>query len=284
MTESLTIENLLIDEAARLCRASPKKNQAKYPTASTSQYTQQSKEGYGPGHAIIRHWPPEKTHVAWGERNRTVLLEENIPLSIWSTLKEIEGLDNLQYHVILSSLSSIRSNDHGNEPAFRNICSKFLTRITAMASLFFLHQWSKHSNHKDYAAVLKTLQGIGDTQQEYTSEDSETAIIHDIASLIPRNSPIPLLKQLSGTSDGAVATMVNTKKTGNCEKDYQGFSSNFSKTPVANLDQVINICVQKTLSSPKALSIADLREFISAESKMAWPEKAISHLAQVRFL
>ena len=281
MTESQTIKNWLTDEATKLCAASPKKGEPKYPTASTSQFTLQSKQGYGPGHAIIRHWPPEKTHVAWGKRNRAVLLEENISPSIWSALKEME---RFKYHVTSSSLSSIRQNDNGNESAFRNIGSKLLTRMTAIAFLFFLHQWSKHSDHKDYSSVLQTLQGIGDIQLEYTSEDSEIPIIHDIASLIPRNSPIPILKKLSGTSDGAVATMVNTKKTGNREKNYHGFTSSLTKTPVINVDQVIDICVQKTSSSPEALSIADLKQFISTESKMVWPDKAISHLAQVRFL
>ena len=91
-----------------------------------------------------------------------------------------------------------------------------------------------------------------------------------------------ILKQLSGTSDGAVATMF-TMKMKNCEINYQSFNLNLLERPVTNLDQVINICVQKTSSSPKALSIADLRQFISAEV-MAWPEKAISHIAQMRFL
>jgi hypothetical protein len=281
---TFTIEYLLNHEAEKLCGASPRKDKPKDPNASTSQFTQQSKEGFGPGHAVVRHWPAEKTHAAWGERNRIVLLHENISPSIWLSLEKMDaGFDNIKYRIMATSLSPMRSNDNGNEPAFCNIGSKLLTRITLIASLFFLHQWSKHSDHEDYKAVLHTLQHIGNIQVEYTSTDTDSTIIHDIASLVPWTSPIPILKELSGTSNGAVATMVNTKKTGNREKSYQGFSSNISETRVTNVDQVIDLCVQKASSSP-GVSIADLKEFLSTESGMTWPEMATSHLAQVRLV
>jgi len=78
--------------------------------------------------------------------------------------------------------------------------------------------------------------------------------------------------------------MVNTKKTENCEKIYEGFTLKTFNKSVTTVDQSIELCVQKTLSSLEALSIADLTEFLVTESMLTWPKMATSHLAQVRLL
>lgn len=279
-----TIVDLLTQEAGSLCRASPTKGVPKVPKGSTSLFTQQSKEGHGPGHSVVRRWPSEKTPAAWGEGNRAVLLEEKISPSIWESLQQVDaGFYELKYRIMHSHLSSWRSNDNGNEQAFRDIVQKLLTRITSIALLFFINRWLKHTAHEDFSAVLKTLRQA-DVQVEYKSEDSESTIVHDIASRIGRNCPIPRVKELSGASETAVLTVVNTKSTGSSQFTYQGFTSTSFSTSVQTVDQSIDLVVQKSSSSPEALSIADLNHFLAKESGLVWPQIATSHLAQVRLL
>jgi len=279
---AFTIRDLLTLEAEQLCQASPEKGTPKMPNASTSLFTQQSKNRYGPGHSVVRPWPSEKLPTAWGERNRTVLLEETISPSIWKTLEDVDPiLSYLKFRTLHSHLPSIRLNDKGNEPAFRDIGQKLVTHIMGMALLAFLNHWSKHETHEDFLTAIKTLQ-VADIKVEYTSEDSESTIIHDIAALVAHCTPIPLSKELSGTSEGAVLTIVNTKSTGNSQFKYQGFTlESFGRT-VQTLDQCIDLAVEHSSESSEPLSIAKLNEFLAKESKLAWPQMAASHLAQVR--
>lgn len=282
-TSAFTIGDLLTLEAEQLCRASPVKGTPKAPNASTSLLTQQSKSGFGPGHSVVRPWPSEKLPTAWGQRNRAVLLEETISPSIWKILEGVNpSLSYLKFRTLHSLLPSMRSNDNGNEPAFRDIGQKLLTRIMSIALLVFLNHWSKHQTHKDFLAAVQTLH-VSDIKVEYTSEDSDTTIIHDIAALVARRTPIPILKELAGTSEGAVLTMLNNKSTGNSQFKYQGFTSESFGRTVQTVDQCIQLAVEHSSKSLEPLSIAKLNEFLAEESKFAWPQMAASHLAQVRF-
>jgi hypothetical protein len=193
------------------------------------------------------------------------------------------ALSNYNFRTTHSLLPSIRSNDNGNEPAFRDISQKLLTRVTAIASLVLPSQWLKHQIHEDFPAAAKTLQ-LSDIKVEYKSEDSESTIIHDIAVVTPRWTPISISKKLSGTSEGAVLTMVNTKSTGNSQFKYQGFVSETFGRTVRTVDQTIDLAVEHSSKSLWPLSIADLNEFLAKEGKLAWPQMATSHLAQVRLL
>ena len=282
---TLTIGDVLSDEAEQLCRASPHQGTPKVPNASTSLFTQQSKAGYGPGHSVIRRWPRVKLPAAWGKRNRAVLLEEKISPSIWEILKEVDmTFASLKFHTCNSLLSlSIRSNDNGNEGAFRDIGQKILTRIMRLASLVFLIHWSKHKTHEDFLDAVNTLKS-SDIRVEYTSEDSESTINHDITMLVPRDTRIPISKKLSGTSEGAVLTMVNTKATGNSQRSYQGFTSQILGKTVQTVDQCIDLAVEHSSKSSEPLSIADLNKVLATESNLAWPQMAASHLAQVKLL
>lgn len=278
-----TLEDLLNQEADTLCACSPTKAEPKVPTGSTSQFTRMSKEGHGPGHCVVRRWPSEMTPAVWGEQNRTVLLDETIQPSVWKALEDLHSSFRLHhYRVLHSQLFPIRSNDYGNEQAFRDILQKLLMRVNYIACFFFLNQWLKHPGHHDFSSAVTTLKDL-DIKVEHRSEDSKS-ITHDIACQINRRCPIPRCKHLSGTSDTAVLTMVNTKSTGHKEYDYQGFSSESFNINVRNVDQSLDIVVLKSESSPEGLSIAELDQFLADESKLAWPLIATSHLAQVRLL
>ena len=58
-----------------------------------------------------------------------------------------------------------------------------------MALLAFLNHWLKHETHEDLLAAIKTLQ-VANIKMEYTDEDSESTIIHDITVLVACYTPI----------------------------------------------------------------------------------------------
>jgi len=133
-TSAFTIGDLLTLEAEQLCQASrqasPEKGTPKTPNASTSLFTQQSKNGYGPGILLFDPGPLKSFLWPGVNTNHTVLLEETISPSIWKTLKDVDPiLSYLKFCTLHSHLPSIRSNDKGNELAFCNIGQKLITRI-----------------------------------------------------------------------------------------------------------------------------------------------------------
>ena len=137
-----------------------------------------------------------------------------------------------------------------------------------MALLAFLNHWSTHETHEYFLAAVKTLQ-VADIKVEYTSEDSESTIIHDIAALVACHTQILILKELSGTSEGAVLTIVNTKSTGNSQFKYQSFTSESFGRTVQTLDQCIDLAVEHSSESLEPLLIAKLNKFLAKESKLA---------------
>jgi len=123
-----------------------------------------------------------------------------------------------------------------------------------MALLAFLNHWLTHETYEYFLAAVKTLQ---------------VAVIHDIAALVACHTQILILKELSGTSEGAVLTIVNTKSTGNSQFKYQSFTSESFGRTVQTLDQCIDLAVEHSSESLEPLLIAKLNKFLAKESKLA---------------
>jgi hypothetical protein len=221
--------------------------------------------------------------VAWGERNRGVLVDETIQPDIWSKLHHSIALRAGFSRFV----TPLRSSDNGNEQEYRGVVGKIFERVTAIAFLCLLNQWLKPENrdHPDLSKALETLQHF-EIQYEHTCEYSKDTIRYDDAVQISRYAPFPILKILHGTSTLVTMSMGNVKSSGHAEFEFDSaFISPTTNKLVASVDQCLDHVVSFATSRPtQGASIKDLDTFLSSETKLQWPHTAISHLAQVIFI
>jgi hypothetical protein len=275
VTGPFKIADLLMQEAAGLTKYCPTKAKPKAPSGSKSRKTEMGKEGKGPAHCTVRLWPPDKTPGAWGDRNHFVLLEETINSDIF---KELMQMDPEYLHIRRRAqqvVYSLQSSDDGNEVAFRHLVQQLLSRLTAIAFLFFLNQWLKHPNDIGFFNAMKAVLAF-DVQQEFCSSATTR---HDVAVLIRRISSLPILRTMSSTADTVPLFMANAKSTG--QSDYPYSSIQIGTTDVTSVDQTMSAILQETLRSDHGLSIKELNEFLSNQTIKLWPQISTSHLTQV---
>ena len=274
---SFSMSDLLHQEALCLCDCSPVKCEPKTPSGSKSRLTQMSKYGEGPAHCIVRQWPSNNTPAQWGQRN-PILLSDCILPQIWESLGDefIAVKRDIVYSRLLDS--DMRPKDNGDEEAFRLLIGKLLTRITAAALLFFLNAWSGHKEHSDHQDVLQSLRTF-DIKHETKCESSSIPIRNDVNSHIPRNPPLPILKDLDGNSPTVPLFFANAKSTAHAEHPHSNPVTLIPDIPAQTVDQVLSHLL--SIAERQKSSVADLDAFISQKTSAVWPHIATSHFSQV---
>jgi hypothetical protein len=227
-------------------------------------------------------WPSDQLPGTWGARNRAVLLDETIQPEIWTKLSDL-GISSLYACATFTRLvTPWQSSDEGNEEPYRPILAKIFERLTAIAFIFFLNQWSKPQNadHPDWSEVLTTLHHF-EVVEEHTTKTSCGNIRCDAVIQIGRSTPIRTLKLLPGIAKMVNMSMANLKSTGNAEHEYyHAFKSPSSGQIIRSVDQAMGHAISYATSIQGA-SVQDLTTFLTAETTLQWPHMATSHFSHV---
>jgi len=281
---SVTIAELLQQDALSLCRCSPIRDAPKRPSGSKSRLTQLSKIGEGPAHCILRKWPFSNTPSEWGNRNRIDLLEQTITSGIWQDLPiTFTPIRRRLSHSKLSDSSALRPNDNGHEQAFRVITERLLDRAVAAAILFFVNEWMKpaNSDHEDFHNALETLR-VFDVRSECRSDES-LPTSQDVTVITPRKTPLPKLKTLDATTNGVCMLNTNAKSTAHAERFHKVFDLTSQCQDLRTVDGVMGASLMLAELDPNSISIADVNALLT-KTALTWPLIATSHFAQVSFM
>ena len=279
-----TIASVLLDEASSLRHCSPIKSDLKRPTGSTSLLTTMALNGLGAAHCIVRKWTSEHTPSEWGARNERVLLNQLIQPTVWKDLGE--PYDAIGGRIGNTRLHSLRSQDRGNEEAYRHTVDRLLERVFASAFLFFLNEWMKleNRNHPDFPGALEALAAF-DVRNEVAAEGTSSTIRNDVGIIIPRLSPPLFRNLLSGDSELVCMSNVNAKSTGHAEYPYQQITATSTDATIKNVDEAMDFGLDWS-ESEGGMTIQLIAESLREEFQLAarnltWPLCAASHFAQV---
>ena len=295
-TGPFTFEDILMEEAAMLCKYAPRKDPPKRPNASTSRLTKECKAGRGDAHCILKNFPSDNTPDAWGERNRALLLDEVITPELLRTLDQNFDSRLLANQARTSHIWPVSSNDNGNEEEYRHTLEKILQRVAALAFLFFQIHWRQGENisHVDFDNATASLLAFAVKSEAVSRDTTQTSQIrYDVSLQIPRNLPLKIQKPLQGTAQTAVMIPFDAKAPGIVDYSYTGplrSTSLGSVRIVHTVDDAMELALEKATKSEQTLTIADLDAFLSMEitetmgdnrQRMKWPLMATSLFAQV---